>query len=194
VVAEAPTSTSRTIRFDAWLTVCRLITCRSTGATSYNSRYSNREWPSLPSTIRGLRRTTSSRLDRRRFATLTRISVDGATINDRVTGGTSQTSHRSRCRIPDLNLQLRHLDQHHQRWFGQRGLAQWLERLSRLGVHCIIADHNLSGYPLLKRDSRTRILSSRASRWAAAIGGPLKKDRAFSSSTASTTTSIAWCW
>ncbi|MBK8314119.1 MAG: carboxypeptidase regulatory-like domain-containing protein [Acidobacteria bacterium] len=64
--------------------------------------------------------------------TLTRISVDGANVNDRITGGTAQNfSQGDGAGISDLDLQLRPLGRQYLFRCGQHRLAHRRERLSR---------------------------------------------------------------
>lgn len=110
---------------------------------------------------------------------LTRISVDGATINDRVTGGTSQ------------NFSLETVEEFQISTFNydlstSTTSAGSVNVVSRSGSNAFhgsafmyYRDHNLSAYPLLKRDARTADPFFARRQMGGSIGGPIKKDRAF---------------
>ncbi len=61
---------------------------------------------------------------------LTRISVDGATINDRVTGGTSQNfSQETVQEFQNLDVQSRYFNERHRSRVSECGFAKWDERV-----------------------------------------------------------------
>lgn len=110
---------------------------------------------------------------------LTRISVDGATINDRVTGGTSQNFSQESVQefqISTFNYDLS----------TSTTSVGSINVVSRSGTNAFhgsafmyYRDHNLSGYPLLSRDPRHPDPFFARKQMGGSIGGPIKKDRAF---------------
>jgi hypothetical protein len=116
---------------------------------------------------------------------LTRISVDGATINDRVTGGTSQNFSQETVQefqISSFNFDLA---------TSVTGVGS-VNVVSRSGSNdfhgaafIYYRDHNMAAYPALKRNPRRFIDPSLEEPFFArrqvggAVGGPIKKDRAF---------------
>ncbi|MBS1790337.1 MAG: TonB-dependent receptor [Acidobacteria bacterium] len=116
---------------------------------------------------------------------LTRISVDGATINDRVTGGTSQNFSQET--VQEFQISSFNFDPS----TSVTGVGS-VNVVSRSGTNDFhgsaffyFRDHNLSAYPSLKRDPRRftnpgfedPFFARRQS--GASIGGPLKKDKLF---------------
>jgi len=110
---------------------------------------------------------------------LTRISVDGATINDRVTGGTSQNFSQESVQ----EFQISTFNYDISTSTTSVGSVNVVSRSGSNDFHgsafMYYRDHNLSGYPLLKRDSRTPDPFFSRKQMGGSIGGPLKKDRAF---------------
>ena len=116
---------------------------------------------------------------------LTRISVDGATINDRVTGGTNQNFSQETVQefqISSFN---------HDITTSVTGVGS-VNVVSRSGSNdfhgsafIYYRDHNMAGFPALQRNPRRFIDPSLDEPFFArrqiggAIGGPIKKDRAF---------------
>ena len=110
---------------------------------------------------------------------LTRISVDGATINDRVTGGTSQNFSQESVQefqISTFNYDLS----------TSTTSVGSINVVSRSGTNdfhgsafMYYRDHNLSGYPLLNRDPNHPDPFFARKQTGGSIGGPIKKDRAF---------------
>lgn len=116
---------------------------------------------------------------------LTRISVDGATINDRVTGGTNQNFSQETVQefqISSFN---------HDITTSVTGVGS-VNVVSRSGSNdfhgsafIYYRDHNMAGFPALQRNPRRFIDPSLDEPFFArrqvggSIGGPLKKDRAF---------------
>jgi hypothetical protein len=116
---------------------------------------------------------------------LTRISVDGATINDRVTGGTSQNFSQET--VQEFQISTFNFDPS----TSVTGVGS-VNVVSRSGTNDFhgsaffyFRDHNMAGYPSLKRDPRRFVEPSRADPFFArrqgggSIGGPIKKDRMF---------------
>src|SRR5215813_12243818 len=108
---------------------------------------------------------------------LTRISVDGATINDRVTGGTSQNFSQET--VQEFQISTFNFDP-----------STRVTVVSRSGTNDFhgsaffyFRDHNMAGYPSLKRDPRRFIEPSREDPFFArrqgggSIGGPIRKDK-----------------
>src|SRR5881396_919081 len=110
---------------------------------------------------------------------LTRISVDGATINDRVTGGTSQNFSQESVQ----EFQISTFNYDISTSTTSVGSVNVVSRSGSNDLHgsafMYYRDHNLSGYPLLKRDARTPDPFFSRKQMGGSIGGPLKKDRAF---------------
>lgn len=116
---------------------------------------------------------------------LTRISVDGATINDRVTGGTSQNFSQETVQefqISSFNFDLA---------TSVTGVGS-VNVVSRSGSNdfhgsafVYYRDHNMAAYPALKRNPRRFVDPSLDEPFFArrqvggSIGGPIKKDKAF---------------
>ncbi|MGH8245139.1 MAG: carboxypeptidase regulatory-like domain-containing protein, partial [Gammaproteobacteria bacterium] len=110
---------------------------------------------------------------------LTRISVDGATVNDRVTGGTSQNFSQETVQefqISTFNFDLA---------TSVTGIGS-VNVVSRTGSNDIhgsgfffFRDHNLSAYPGFKRDPRDPdpFFARRQSGFT--LGGPFKRDKLF---------------
>lgn len=116
---------------------------------------------------------------------MTRISVDGATINDRVTGGTAQNFSQET--VQEFQISTFNFDPS----TSVTGVGS-VNVVSRSGSNdfhgsgfIYYRDHNMAGYPSLQRDPRRFIDPSRNSPFFArrqaggSIGGPIKKDRAF---------------
>lgn len=117
--------------------------------------------------------------------TMTRISVDGATINDRVTGGTSQNFSQET--VQEFQISTFNFDPS----TSVTGVGS-VNVVSRSGTNDFhgsaffyFRDHNLSAYPSLKRDPRRILDPTREDPFFArrqgggSIGGPLKKDKLF---------------
>lgn len=116
---------------------------------------------------------------------MTRISVDGATVNDRVTGGTAQNFSQET--VQEFQISTFNFDPS----TSVTGVGS-VNVVSRSGTNefhgsgfIYYRDHNLSGYPSLQRDPRRFIDPSRNDPFFArrqiggSIGGPIKKDKAF---------------
>ncbi len=116
---------------------------------------------------------------------LTRISVDGATVNDRVTGGTSQNFSQET--VQEFQISTFNFDPS----TSVTGVGS-VNVVSRSGSNDFhgsaffyFRDHNISAYPSLKRDPRRFVDPSREDPFFArrqsggSIGGPIKKDRIF---------------
>lgn len=116
---------------------------------------------------------------------LTRISVDGATVNDRVTGGTSQNFSQET--VQEFQISTFNFDPS----TSVTGVGS-VNVVSRSGSNDFhgsaffyFRDHNLSAYPSLKRDPRRIVDPSREDPFFArrqsggSIGGPIKKDKVF---------------
>ncbi|HEY9432111.1 MAG TPA: carboxypeptidase-like regulatory domain-containing protein [Blastocatellia bacterium] len=116
---------------------------------------------------------------------LTRISVDGATINDRVTGGTAQNFSQET--VQEFQISTFNFDPS----TSVTGVGS-VNVVSRSGTNDFhgsaffyFRDHNISAYPSLKRDPRRFIEPSREDPFFArrqgggSIGGPIKKDKMF---------------
>ena len=110
---------------------------------------------------------------------LTRISVDGATINDRVTGGTSQNFSQETVQefqISTFNYDLSTSTT-------SVGSINVVSRSGSNDFHgsafMYYRDHNLSAYPLLKRDANTKDPFFARRQMGGSIGGPIKKDSLF---------------
>lgn len=116
---------------------------------------------------------------------LTRISVDGATINDRVTGGTSQNFSQESVQefqISSFNYDL-------STSVTSVGSINVISRSGTNDFHGSLfmyyRDHNMAAYPALKRNPREAVDPSLKEPFFArrqmggSIGGPIKKDRVF---------------
>ncbi|MFN7947384.1 MAG: carboxypeptidase-like regulatory domain-containing protein [Blastocatellia bacterium] len=116
---------------------------------------------------------------------MTRISVDGATINDRVTGGTAQNFSQET--VQEFQISTFNFDPS----TSVTGVGS-VNVVSRSGTNdyhgsafFYFRDHNISAYPSLKRDPRRIIDPSREDPFFArrqgggSIGGPIKKDKLF---------------
>jgi hypothetical protein len=116
---------------------------------------------------------------------MTRISVDGATINDRVTGGTSQNFSQET--VQEFQISTFNFDAS----TSVTGVGS-VNVVSRSGSNefhgsgfFYFRDHNMSAYPSLQRDPRRFIDPSREDPFFArrqgggSIGGPIKKDKLF---------------
>src|SRR5262247_3269510 len=116
---------------------------------------------------------------------MTRISVDGATINDRVTGGTAQNFSQET--VQEFQLSSFNFDK-----TTSTTSVGSINVVSRSGSNDFhgsaffyYRDHNMAGYPSLKRDPRRFIDPSREDPFFArrqgggSIGGPIKKDKMF---------------
>lgn len=116
---------------------------------------------------------------------MTRISVDGATINDRVTGGTAQNFSQET--VQEFQISTFNFDPS----TSVTGVGS-VNVVSRSGSNDFhgsaffyFRDHNLSAYPSLKRDSRRLLDPSLEDPFfarrqsGASIGGPIKKDKVF---------------
>ncbi|MGH9836037.1 MAG: carboxypeptidase regulatory-like domain-containing protein [Blastocatellia bacterium] len=114
---------------------------------------------------------------------LTRISVDGATINDRVTGGTAQNFSQET--VQEFQISTFNFDPS----TSVTGVGS-VNVVSRSGTNDFhgsaffyFRDHNMAGYPSLKRDPRRFIDPGLDDPFFArrqgggSIGGPIKKDR-----------------
>jgi hypothetical protein len=110
---------------------------------------------------------------------LTRISVDGATINDRVTGGTSQNFSQES--VQEFQISTFQYDLSTSTT--SVGSVNVVSRSGSNSFHgsafFYYRDHNLGAYPLLKRDPRTPDPFFARRQMGGSIGGPIKKDRAF---------------
>ena len=116
---------------------------------------------------------------------MTRISVDGATINDRVTGGTSQNFSQES--VQEFQISTFNFDPS----TSVTGIGS-VNVVSRSGSNDFhgsgffyFRDHNLSAYPSLQRDPRRFVDPKRNDPFFArrqgggSIGGPIKKDKMF---------------
>jgi hypothetical protein len=110
---------------------------------------------------------------------LTRISVDGATINDRVTGGTSQNFSQETVQefqISTFNYDLSTSTT-------SVGSINVVSRSGSNDFHgsafMYYRDHNLSAYPGLIRDARNKDPFFQRKQMGGSIGGPIKKDKFF---------------
>ena len=110
---------------------------------------------------------------------LTRISVDGATVNDRVTGGTAQNFSQETVQefqISTFNFDLATSTT-------GVGSVNVVSRTGTNGLHgsgfFFFRDHNLAAYPGFKRDTRNPdpFFARRQSGFY--LGGPAKKDKLF---------------
>jgi hypothetical protein len=110
---------------------------------------------------------------------LTRISVDGASVNDRITGGTAQNFSQESVQefqISTFNFDLATS-------VTGVGSINVVSRTGTNGVHgsgfFFFRDHNLAAYPGFKRDTRNPdpFFARRQSGFY--LGGPIKKDKAF---------------
>ncbi|MEK6286626.1 MAG: carboxypeptidase-like regulatory domain-containing protein [Acidobacteriota bacterium] len=110
---------------------------------------------------------------------LTRISVDGATINDRVTGGTSQNFSQES--VQEFQISTFQFDLSTSTT--SVGSVNVVSRSGSNAFHgsafMYYRDHNLGAYPLLKRDARTKDPFFARRQMGGSLGGPIKKDRAF---------------
>jgi hypothetical protein len=110
---------------------------------------------------------------------LTRISVDGATINDRVTGGTSQNFSQESVQ----EFQISTFNYDISTSTTSVGSINVVSRSGSNEFHgsafMYYRDHNLSGYPLLNRDPRTPDPFFSRKQMGGSIGGPIKKDKLF---------------
>ena len=110
---------------------------------------------------------------------LTRISVDGATINDRVTGGTSQNFSQESVQ----EFQISTFNYDISTSTTSVGSINVVSRSGSNDFHgsafMYYRDHNLSGYPLLNRDPRSPDPFFARRQMGGSISGPIKKDRAF---------------
>jgi len=116
---------------------------------------------------------------------MTRISVDGATINDRVTGGTSQNFSQET--VQEFQLSSFNFDPS-----TSTTSVGSINVVSRSGTNdyhgsgfIYFRDHNMAAFPGLERDSRRFIDPSRDDPFFArrqtggSVGGPIKKDSLF---------------
>jgi hypothetical protein len=110
---------------------------------------------------------------------LTRISVDGATINDRVTGGTSQNFSQESVQ----EFQISTFNYDISTSTTSVGSINVVSRSGSNDLHgsafMYYRDHNLSGYPLLNRDPSHPDPFFARRQMGGSISGPIKKDRAF---------------
>ena len=110
---------------------------------------------------------------------LTRISVDGATINDRVTGGTSQNFSQES--VEEFQISTFNYDISTSTT--SVGSVNVVSRSGSNDFHgsafMYYRDHNLGAYPLLKRDPRTTDPFFSRKQMGGSIGGPIKKDKLF---------------
>ncbi len=110
---------------------------------------------------------------------LTRISVDGATINDRVTGGTSQNFSQETVQ----EFQISTFNYDISTSTTSVGSINVVSRSGSNDFHgsafLYYRDHNLSAYPLLNRDARTPDPFFSRKQTGGSLGGPIKKDRVF---------------
>jgi hypothetical protein len=116
---------------------------------------------------------------------LTRISVDGATINDRVTGGTSQNFSQESVQ----EFQISSFNYDISTSVTSVGSINVISRSGTNDFHgsafMYYRDHNMAGYPSLQRNPRASIDPGLANPFFArrqmggSIGGPIKKDRVF---------------
>src|SRR5262245_2124701 len=116
---------------------------------------------------------------------LTRISVDGATINDRVTGGTAQNFSQET--VQEFQISTFNFDPS----TSVTGVGS-VNVVSRSGTNDFhgsaffyFRDHNMAAFPSLKRDPRRFVEPSREDPFFArrqgggSFGGPIKKDKMF---------------
>ncbi len=118
---------------------------------------------------------------------LTRITVDGATVRDSVTGGTQQNFSQEivqEFQVSSVNFDL-------STGVGAGGAVNVVTRSGSNQFHgsafFFFRDHNMSAYPTLQRNPWTRIHSSRAGNPAVGSAAPSRRT-ACSSSPASSTT------
>jgi len=111
--------------------------------------------------------------------TQTRISVDGATINDRVTGGTSQNFSQET--VQEFQISTFNFDPSTS--VTSVGSINVVSRSGSNDFHgsgfFYFRDHNLAAYPLLNRDARTPDPFFARRQMGGSLGGPVKKDRLF---------------
>jgi hypothetical protein len=116
---------------------------------------------------------------------LTRISVDGATINDRVTGGTSQNFSQESVQ----EFQISTFNYDISTSVTSVGSINVISRSGTNDLHgsafMYYRDHNMAAYPALQRNPREAVDPSLKEPFFArrqmggSIGGPIKKDRVF---------------
>ena len=116
---------------------------------------------------------------------LTRISVDGATVNDRVTGGTSQNFSQESVQ----EFQISTFNYDISTSVTSVGSINVVSRSGTNDLHgsafIYYRDHNLAAYPALKRNPRAAIDPSlenppfQRRQLGGSIGGPIKKDSVF---------------
>jgi len=116
---------------------------------------------------------------------LTRISVDGATINDRVTGGTSQNFSQESVQ----EFQISTFNYDISTSVTSVGSINVISRSGTNDFHgsafMYYRDHNMAAFPALQRNPRQALDPSLKEPFfarrdlGASIGGPIKKDRAF---------------
>ncbi|HEX4947026.1 MAG TPA: carboxypeptidase regulatory-like domain-containing protein [Blastocatellia bacterium] len=116
---------------------------------------------------------------------MTRISVDGATINDRVTGGTAQNFSQET--VQEFQISTFNFDPSTS--VTGVGSVNVVSRSGSNDVHgsafFYFRDHNISAYPSLQRDARRFTNPSLNNPFFArrqaggSIGGPIKKDKLF---------------
>lgn len=109
----------------------------------------------------------------------TRTSVDGSTIADRFTGGTTQSFSQESVQefqISTFNLDLT-------TGIGAAGSINIVTRHGSNGFHgagfYYFRDHNLSAYPALRRDALNPSPFFARRQGGFSIGGPIKRDRIF---------------
>jgi carboxypeptidase family protein len=110
---------------------------------------------------------------------MTRISVDGATINDRITGGTSQNFSQET--VQEFQISTFNFDPSTS--VTSVGSVNVVSRSGSNDFHgsgfFYFRDHNIAAHPLLNRDARTPDPFFARRQMGGSIGGPIKKDRLF---------------
>lgn len=112
-------------------------------------------------------------------ASLTRITVDGGSVVDYVTGGAAQnfsTETIQEFQIATFNFDL-------STGVTSVGAVNIVSRMGGNELHGTVfafyRDHNIAAYPTLKRNERVPDPFFRRAQYGGSLGGPLKKDRAF---------------
>jgi len=110
---------------------------------------------------------------------MTRISVDGATINDRITGGTSQNFSQET--VQEFQISTFNFDPSTS--VTSVGSINVVSRSGSNDFHgsgfFYFRDHNIAAYPLLNRDARTPDPFFARRQMGGSLGGPVKKDKLF---------------
>jgi len=111
--------------------------------------------------------------------TLTRITVDGATINDRITGGTAQNFSQES--VQEFQISTFNFDPSTS--VTSVGSINVVSRGGSNDFHgtgfFYFRDHNTAAYPLLNRDALTPDPFFARRQMGGSLGGPVKKDKLF---------------